>query len=406
MKQYYRSKEIYTENGIVDGYLVVDNGIITNIKDKSFVVNEYVDYQNYKILPGIFDTHNHGTYGWSLLSDYASQDHNIEIKGYLRALLSQGVTSVLPTAHTSFFSELAKIKEENDPDEANIIGIHSEGPWLNRVGEKGKKSENPYPPVQLETAQKMIKNANGQLVMVGLAPEIEGIDEIMDYFLANNVKLAVAHTDGNYEITKKAIDRGITVATHMCNVMTGIHHRDFGCLGACLTDNRVWAELICDGLHVCNEMLDFVYKSKGRDNIMMISDCTGLSGLKPGLYNSAALGGVINVTEDGYVLDENGRLRGSSMPVIYGMANLVKNLAIPLTDVVKMASHNPALCHGCLNHKGSLTRGKDADFIIVDNDITLHKTYLNGRLVYDKQLEHDYFSPYAKKLLFSDMSEK
>ena len=177
--------------------------------------------------------------------------------------------------------------------------------------------------------------------------------------------------------------------------MTGIHHRDFGCLGACLTDNRVWAELICDGLHVCNEMLDFVYKTKGRDNIMMISDCTGLSGLKPGLYQSPALGGVINVTQDGYVLDENGRLRGSSLPVIYGMANLVKNLSIPLSDVVKMA----------IKKKGNLIKGKYCDFIIVENEISLLKTYINGNLVYDNKIKYDYFSPYTKKLLFENVSK-
>ena len=110
MKKYYRSNEIYTENGIIDGYLVVDEGIITNIKDKTFNVDDYIDYQNYKILPGIFDTHNHGTYGWSLLSDFASEKPHLEIKGYLKAVLSQGVTSVLPTAHPLFFNELAKLK--------------------------------------------------------------------------------------------------------------------------------------------------------------------------------------------------------------------------------------------------------------------------------------------------------
>ncbi|MPM88481.1 N-acetylglucosamine-6-phosphate deacetylase [bioreactor metagenome] len=245
----------------------------------------------------------------------------------------------------------------------------------------------------------MVRLGRGYLKMVGMAPEIPGIDVIRDYFKQQNVTIAIAHTDGNYAVTKNAIANGATVATHLCNVMTGIHHRDFGCLGACLTDQRVWAELICDGLHVCNEMLKFVYDTKGKEQIMMISDCTALSGLKPGFYENEVLGGRISVTADGFVLDENGRLRGSSMPVIHGMRNLVVNCHIPLNDVVRMASYNPAAFHGCLAEKGSLEPGKDADFIIVNDDLRLISTFKAGNKCFDVKEGRNYFSPYIMRKL-------
>ena len=406
MKKYYRSKEIYTEAGIIDGYLVVENDKILDIINNDEKITDFFDYTNYKILPGIIDTHNHGTNGWSMLGEFASTDRKTEILGYLKALVSEGVTSVLPTATIDFFSSLADIKEEGFAEGAEILGIHSEGPWLNRVGEKGVRPANPYPPVELKVAEKMFNDARGYLKMVGMASEIPGINEIREYFKSKGVTIAVAHTDGNYQVTKDAIDNGVTVATHLCNVMTGIHHRDFGCLGACMTDKRVWAELICDGLHVCNEMLKFVYDVKGKDWIMMISDCTALSGMKPGYYQNDFLGGMIHVTESGFVLDENGRLRGSSKPVVYGMRNLVQNLNIPLSDVSQMTSYNPAKCHGFLSDKGSLKKHKDADFIVLDQDIMLQKTYVKGNCVYDIREKHDYFSPYMNELINKEKKEK
>ena len=146
------SKYIYTENGIVNGYLLVEDGKIRAILGAEEEVGELdVDATNQRIIPGIFDTHNHGTLGYNMMSEMP--DIEGEIKGYLKGLASQGVTAIFPTAYYGIFSDIAKVAKQNN-DGAKIVGIHSEGPYLNRVGEKG--IDTGHPDVDMALVRKMV----------------------------------------------------------------------------------------------------------------------------------------------------------------------------------------------------------------------------------------------------------
>jgi len=383
----YKSKRIICEDKIVDGYLIIENGKILAIEEASKNLKEDIDFGNNRIIPGIFDTHNHGVQGYSLMGS-ASQD---DIKGYLKGLASQGVTNIFPTCSIDLISKISEMMNE-EQDGAKIVGIHSEGPWLNRVGEKGTKTG--WPAVDINVAKKMIEDGGGNLKLVALAPEIPGIDKIMEVFLDNNVKVAVAHSDMNYAETKKAIDNGITVATHLCNVMTGLHHRDVGVLGACLLDDRVDCELICDGMHVSLEMIQILLNVKDNNRVMMISDCTPMSGAPVGRYKGFGPGmDIINVDENGFVLSDEGRLCGSSQGVIYGISNLVEKLHMPIEKVVKLSSLNPSRVYGLDSTKGSLTVGKDGDFAVITDDYKVIQTYSEGRKVFDKDIDKNIFNP-------------
>jgi len=279
-------------------------------------------------------------------------------------------------------------------DGARIMGIHSEGPWGARVGEKGVNTG--YPEVDLELARRMYETCGGKLVLLGIAPEVDGADKAIEYFLSKGVAMAMYHTNANYEQANRAIDRGITVATHLCNVMTGLHHRDVGVMGACILRDEVWCELICDGLHVSLPMIDIILRLKRDDRIMMISDSGSYAGAPVGLYRSPGWseGGktssstksdrsTIRVTDDGFVLSETGRLCGSSKPVIYGVKNLVTKLGVPLEKASRLCSYNPCKKYGFADRKGSLAEGKDADFVVISDDYGVLYTYSEGRLVYD-----------------------
>ena len=115
------------------------------------------------------------------------------------------------------------------------------------------------------------------LRLVALAPEIPGIMELVDYFLNEGITVAAAHSDNKYAAAQAAYERGISVATHTGNVMTDMHHRDVGGLGAALLNDDVMCEVICDGMHICNEMLKIYFRVKSTDKFMMISDCTAFS---------------------------------------------------------------------------------------------------------------------------------
>ena len=381
---------ILSEQGIIDGYLLTYNDKITDIVRKDVAeLNADIDYGHHTIIPGIFDTHNHGYLGWNPRDSRAGKQ---EVLGYVKALASAGVTAVFPTVTDedgAFKNVVAAIRENSDG--ARIMGIHSEGPYLNRVGEKG--IDKGHPDIDMDFLKKMLADSEGYLRLVGLAPEIEGSKEAIRFLISNNVRVAFAHSNQNYEEAMASFKEGVSVITHTANVMSGLHHRNMGGLGAALLNDEVYNELICDGLHVRNEMIDIILRVKkdAFHKIMMISDNVNIGALPPGRYHGQW--GIINVTEDGFALTDTGRLAGSTKPVLYGMGNLVKNLGLPLEKVCQMASLNPAEVYGFADHKGSLRIGKDADFVVIDDDFHCLYTFREGKMIYDHRKDTDLISP-------------
>ena len=390
------SDRIVTEQGIIDGYLKVEGEKITDIvRKETEELKADFDCSGCTVIPGIFDTHNHGYLGWEPGN---MEEGKAAIRGYAKALGSVAVTSIFPTVVNGqgAFRDIVEVIKE-DPEGARIMGIHSEGPYLNRVGEKGV--DTGHPEIDLDHIQKMIDDAQGYLRLVALAPELEGSRDAIRLLNRNGVRVAFAHSNQTYEEAMESFKDGISVITHTANVMAGLHHRNMGGLGAALLNDEVYNELICDGLHVRNEMIDIIFRIK-RDafhKVMMISDNTHLGGLKPGRYSAGAFG-ACNITEEGFALTDTGRLAGSAKPVLFGMKNLVNNLSIPLETVCIMASLNPAQVYGFADRKGSLRIGKDADFAIIDKDFNCLYTYREGKKIYDYTIDRDLSDPEAEKL--------
>lgn len=388
--QYIKSSRIYFEDGIKDGILVIDKGKIAGFLSKDATVDDVVDYGDLRIIPGICDTHNHGTYGYDLDERFNNDEKKIKqnLRNYLKALTYEGVTSGLPTV-TRCIKEMAEVKEEGYHGAA-ILGLHSEGPYLSRVGEGGRPED--HPDVDMEFVKKMWEDSNGLLKLVAMAPEIEDSDKARDYWLSKGVKLAYAHSDLKAEGARKAIDSGYRVSTHTSNVMVGIHHRDIGGLGVMLTDPRVECEVICDGLHVSLDFIDLMFRIKDKSRFMMISDSVSLAGIAPGRYDQGWFT-PLNVSEEGFVRDDDGRLLGSSKSVLYGIGNLVEKLHIPLEEVIKMSSLNPCTYYGFGDTKGSIKIGKDADIVVISDDYKALATYVEGEKVFDSSLEERVFNP-------------
>ena len=389
-----QSMRIYMEDGCKAGVLTIENSKITAFTPGTDP--EAIDYGDKRIIPGIFDTHNHASCGFSPRESEGSPEERVyQTKGYLKALASQGTVNVLPTLSAvtplEGFAAVTSVIEEGPQDGAKILGIHSEGPWLNRVGEKGIKTG--WPEVSLDYAKAMVETCHGHLRLVALAPEIPGIDPIIEYFLSQGVTIAAAHSDNNFQQAMAAYDKGISVATHLGNVMTGLHHRDVGGLGAAILHPNVECEVICDGLHICNEMLKLYFRMKDTDRFMMISDCSNLSGGPAGRYRVTSkkkyftAEGEMNLTPEGFLLSDTGRLRGSSQPVLYDIGNLVEKVGVPMETVLKMACLNPCKKYGFADQKGSLAVGKDADFAVITDDYKAQCTYSEGRKVYDRDVD-------------------
>lgn len=379
---------IVMEDGLKDGFLTIDSGVITGFSPKDAGLQPDRDFSGLRIIPGIIDTHNHGCYGFNMLAPSITSD---EIDGYLKGLAAQGVTSVFATAGGSVDGIRALAEHPGTVDGgARIMGIHSEGPWGSRVGEKGVNTG--YPAVDMDHAAKMVEAGGGKLKLVDIAPEVPGALDAIRYFKEQGITVGAYHTNANYAEANRGIDAGITVATHLGNVMTGLHHRDIGTMGACLTRPEVDCEVICDGLHISLEMIGIYFRIKDRSRFMMISDNVSYAGLPAGRYGGMSDDArsdrkSIVITEDGFVLSETGRLSGSSKSVLYGIGNLTEKLGIPLEKVVLMSGLNPARKYGFADRKGSLAPGKDADFVVIDENYQVVETWREGTLIFDAAVD-------------------
>lgn len=399
MKKVFKSKKICTPNKIVDGYLIIDNGKFFDIVFD--YDGEYVDVEDKMIIPGIFDTHNHASGGYSVYNDSEEETLNYlknnDLKTntacYLKTLASLGVTSVFPTLFaTKVNSEEKDVIKSlrhyigRNLDGAKALGINFEGPFLNRTGEG---SERYIPdPININDIEELIDLANGTLSVMSLAPELDNSKDAIKLLLDRNVTPALAHTDSKSKEARQAFENGISVATHTCNVMTGIHHRDVGALGASLMDDRVYCELICDGLHVCNDMLKLVLKLKDHNKVMIVSDSSRFVGLPSGYYDFDTY--KIHLDEQGRVL-EGTALSGSSKGVILGLKNLVNNCGIDLLDALDMACRIPSIKYGY--NKGCIEKNYDADFVIIDSEFKVYETYVEGNKVYDLNIDSLIINP-------------
>jgi N-acetylglucosamine-6-phosphate deacetylase len=185
----------------------------------------------------------------------------------------------------------------------------------------------------------------------------------------------------------------VTHVTHLFNVMTGLHHRRPGAVGAALTMDNLMCELNADGHHVHPVAMDVAIRCKGLDKICLISDMQAAAGLPDGDYDWSDRiidgeydwTGVQLVKRGGVVRlrsadpDRDGTISSSVWPVIHGVWNLVHLVGTPLKDAIRLASINPAVAVGIDGRVGSITPGKRADFVVIDEDVRLFATIVAGR---------------------------
>ena len=393
--EYYKSTRIHTPKGCISGILAVDNGYFAGIiqGETDLPVRDFGDK---RIIPGIIDTHNHGVIGYR----FSDSDVKENVESLLIGEASFGVTGVFATINKAYhLPPLADIIESN-PNGARILGIQSQGPFGSRVGENGDPNHTYYQPVDLDYCRQMVENGRGHLTVVDIAPEVNDALEAIRYFVSKGIFTSAYDTNATYEECNRGIEAGISLACHLGNVMTGLHHRGVGTFGACLLSDAVTCEFICDGLHVSNPMLKIITTVKDHDKLMIISDNSEFSGLPKGRYrgtdaNSENDQKIINVSEEGFVLSETGRISGSGKPVLYGLGNLVENVGVDLEDAIRMTSYNPSVKYH-LKNRGSISIGNYADFVVISDDWQALNTFVEGREVWNSETD---VRPYNEKFL-------
>ncbi|MFF5725251.1 N-acetylglucosamine-6-phosphate deacetylase [[Kitasatospora] papulosa] len=339
-----------------------------------------VDLSGHWVVPGFVDIHNHGGGGASFATGTAE-----DVLTGVRAHRAHGTTTVVAstvTGEMDFLARQAGLLSEL-VEQGELAGIHFEGPFISPC-RKGAHSEELLRDPDPAEVRKLLDAARGSARMVTLATELPGGIESVRLLAEHGVIAAVGHTDATYEQTVEAIDAGATVATHLYNAMPAIGHRAPGPVTALLEDERITVELINDGTHLHPAALELAYHRAGSDRVALITDAMDAAGAGDGFYELGPL--AVEVREGVARLVEGGSIAGSTLTLDTAFRRAVTIDRIPVEDVVRSISANPARLLGLDHRVGSLDPGKDADLVVLDADFVLKGVMRRGEWIVEPSL--------------------
>jgi len=378
---------VTTDSLIENGIVLCEDGRIISVGstiDAQPAPNSTIIEANGKlVLPGLIDTHVHGSHGDDVMSAGAEGIRRISMH-----LLAHGTTAYLPTTLSGQHDDLLRsledcVKAQTNPDlAAEIIGLHVEGPFIN-PHKKGAQPESGIREPNIDQCKEYLRGAPGQIKIMTLAPELSGAMDLIELLISNKVVASLGHSEADYATALAAIEKGATHATHLYNAMPALHHRKPNLTLACLMEPSIRAEIIVDGIHVSPEMIRLAAKTKGRNGMILITDAIEAVGLPDGEYTLGD--SKIRVKGDLATLLDDSTIAGSTLTMNRAVGNAVTRVGVSLVDAVYMASTLPAQICGVADRKGSLEVGKDADIAILNPDFSVFATLLRGEIAYSSE---------------------
>lgn len=394
---YIKCDYIYTPQGIIKGYIQIENGIFKEILH-SIPISEEFKYEYYSdkiIFPGFIDIHIHG-YGRGSFGYKGDVD---SIKKMSEDIINMGVTSFLPTSGTmpKDFLEKSYIaaKEAFETFEkgkgAEPLGIHMEGPFINEkyIGMQRLDSlQNP----SIKIFDYYNNLCGNNIKLLTLAPELPGSLELIKYLKEKNVYTSAGHTAASFEEIKIAIEAGLTNFTHTYSGMKGFHHRDLGVVGAAMYFENTYAEVAKQtGITIRPEAFDILYRLKKDRRLIMMTDCLGLGGFPEGytFYHYLRKTTFTIQNENLKLVRDNGdieyislndyeNLKDIEMGFLDSVKNVINRLDNGWLSVMKIACENPAKIAGVSHRKGSIEKNKDADFLVLNKNWELENIFCCG----------------------------
>lgn len=384
MSTYVQAKQFFLPMEVTGpGYLEITadgkfGDFLRDIPDGSDVI----DYGSFSIAPGLVDTHIHGYQGHDVM------DNDPEgLKVMAEALPSCGVTSWLPTTLTAsreLLADVCRTVGENAEafEGAKIRGIFLEGPFFS---EEHKGAQNPkyMGDPDISALEEWVEASKGYVKKIGIAPEREGAVDFTKQATQLGVAVGIGHTSATFDECEAVINAGANIFVHAYNGMRGLNHREPGVVGAAMFFKDAYDELICDGHHVHPVAAKVLLDAHGRKRTMLITDCMRAGGLGEG---ESHLGEYKVIVKDGAArLADSGNLAGSILQLIDGVKNVVKWQIASPAEAIRMASQVPAESVKIDDVCGKIAPGYAADFIVLEDDMSLVATYLDGKLAYDAE---------------------
>ena len=372
-----QSKKVWIADQFTPAQLELEDGIIKEI----YPYNEKEvtkDYGDLRILPGFIDIHCHGAYGFD------TNDANPEgLRKWAKGIVDEGVTSFLATTLTqseevltNAVSNVAKVVEEGY-EGAEILGIHFEGPYLNKA-HKGAQPEEYCVKPNIEQFKRYQKAAHGLIKYITMAVENDEDFTLTKYCSQNNVVVSIGHSNATYEQAVQAYGHGARSMTHVYNAMTPFTHRANGLVGGALRIRNMYGEIICDGNHSTLAALNNFFTSKGPDYSIMITDSLMCKGFPVGTKFDFGGQEVIIYPDGSAHLVEAGNLAGSTLNVNKGLKILIEDALVPVNYAINACTSNPARCLHVDDRKGTIGVGYDADLVVLDRDYEVVQTYCKG----------------------------
>jgi N-acetylglucosamine-6-phosphate deacetylase len=302
-----------------------------------------------------------------------------------RTLASHGTTSFLPTTVSAPVDLLGSAIERlsvlmrTEFNGARPLGIHLEGPFLNVQKRGTHQSDNVLKP-DAGLLANWIQRSEGLIKLLTMAPELEGAGPASEVARKSGVVVAMGHSNATFADSTAAVEEGTRYAVHTFNAMREFSHREPGIVGAVLSDDRIFAEIIADGVHVAPEVVRIFARAKGRARIILATDSTSATGMPDGQY---ALGNSQVHVQGGVCRDAEGRLAGSTLTQDKALRNLIHWTGMRLEDAILGLTANPAEALA-LEGRGRIEPGAFADLTLMDKNLEVARTYVSGKLVFER----------------------
>ena len=342
-----------------------------------------LDFPGSTLAPAFFDVHFHGAKGHDVME--ATVEAIAAIGSFLA---SHGTGSFLATTVTApldatlrALAGLAKLLAQPPVEgQAQPIGIHLEGPFLSHVKRGVQPAEHLLAP-DMATFDRLCEAAEGRVRLMTLAPELPGAVELAAHATSRGVRVSLGHSNATAAETRAAIVAGAVSATHTFNAMRPLDHREPGILGTVLTCDSLFAELICDGIHVAPEMVKLWWKAKGAERAILVTDAMSATGMPDGEYH---LGGFAVEVSHGRAM-ARGVLAGSVLTLDRALTNFMEFTGAPLEHALRLLTVNPASMTGLDDLAGSVAVGQPANLVAVDGAGKLVGSVVHGKTAFLRQ---------------------